>query len=485
MSNRQTRSKGNKTTEVDEIISFWNPIFFDEEDEDEPPLKTVDIPVLIEKSKGDKRSNTTKYKVPAIEYFESNVEIVLSAMDLIDDQIMESVRTGKYFEDLKSQIGYLKTVCTKPASSQALSGCLMAARKKVLKYHEEKLVPLHEGGLSADMLERYTKSEREFYTFVERKNNLLTDEFIKRMAYLGITSKAEYRHWAQHTFEQGLRNELNTLIFGSRAHEAYEVQLQYLNWGCLKPYKVKAVNCFRRIDMLVRYLKLFPPSSQRNKMPTAKQWEQHYERVVTDETLRAMKKSLLPKHLGTKLNELEEDWRTMSDQTFLNQVEKLELADDLLEKEKSAAREKLKRKTASQRDEKSHGKNSNRVERDRKSKKDRKPRTTSQGKQRYCELCKAAGVPEEYYTNHSTANCRKKEYYQKKLSGNFSSRSGGVRDFKREARKQEKRAAKYKKMAREFRASRKSSSSRSSSRSGSTAYSSDSSAFSDESDTSH
>ena len=193
----------------------------------------------------------------------------------------------------------------------------------------------------------------------------------------------------------------------------------------------------------------------------------------------------MPKQLGTKLNELEEDWRTMSDQTFLNQVEKLELADDAREKDKAVAREKLKRKTSSQRDDEAHGKNSSRADRDKKHGNRRKQSNTSQGKQRYCVLCKTAGVPEAIYSNHTTERCHKKDMYEKKLSGNFSSRSGGVRDYKREARKQEKRASKYKKMAREFRASRKSSSSRSSSKSGSTAYSSDSSALSDESDTSH
>ena len=237
MSNKQTRTKGNKTTEVDEIIPFWNPIFFDEDDEEEMKLKPVDIPVLIDLMKGDKHSNTTKYEVPAIEYFESNVEVVLSAMDLIEDQIMESVRTGVYFKDLKSKIGYYKTVCTRPASSQALSACLMGARKKVLTYHGEKLVPLHEGGLTTDIIERYTKSEKEFYKFLERKDTLITDTFMGHVKYLGITDRSGYRQWAWKSYERGLLNDLNTLIFGSRAHEAYEVQLQYLNWGVLKPFK--------------------------------------------------------------------------------------------------------------------------------------------------------------------------------------------------------------------------------------------------------
>ena len=152
----------------------------------------------------------------------------------------------------------------------------------------------------------------------------------------------------------------------------------------------------------------------------------------------------------------------------------------------AAAREKLKKKNQALREDEAHGKGASRANRDKKSGKRRKSQhTTSQGKQRYCDLCKIAGAPEEVYTTHNTSQCRKADMYKKKLSGGFSSRSGAVKDYKREARKQEKRASKYKKLAREFRASRKSSSSRSSSKSGSTAYSSDSSVSSSGTDTDH
>lgn len=77
-------------------------------------------------------------------------------------------------------------------------------------------------------------------------------------------------------------------------------------------------------------------------------------------TLRSMKKILLSKHLQTKLNEFEEDWRTMTEQTFLAQVECLEDAKEEAQKELAALKkEKLKKKIQVSRDDKAHGKKSN------------------------------------------------------------------------------------------------------------------------------
>ena len=480
---KQDRNKGEKSAEADGIIPFWNPAFFGEEDEDAAEIPTVDLPVLIDQAKGEVRSNTTRYKIPAIEYFEDNLETVLSALDLIEDKIMEKVKTDVHHEDLKTRLGYLKTVCTKASSSQSLNKCLKEARAKTLWYHHEDRVSSTEGGLSDQMVAKYIKSETDFFTFLERGDSLITEGFLTEVK---MTSRSAYRTYIWVIFERAFKNHFNAMIFGSRAHEAYTVQSQYLQFQVLKPYGIRAVNCYRRIDMLVGYLKYFPASTSRNKFPNHTQWSDQENRKLSKATIRSMKKMLLPKLLQTKLNEYEEDWRTMTEQTFLTQVERLEIADEEQQKEMAAAREKLKKKNQALREDEAHGKGASRANRDKKSGKRRKSQhTTSQGKQRYCDLCKIAGAPEDVYTTHNTSQCRKADMYKKKLSGGFSSRSGAVKDYKREARKQEKRASKYKKLAREFRASRKSSSSRSSSKSGSTAYSSDSSVSSSGTDTDH
>ena len=407
---KQDRVKGEKSAEADGIIPFWNPVFFGEGDDDARDVSTVEIPVLIDQSKGEKRSNTTKYKIPAIEYFEDNLETVLSALDLIDDKIMEKVKTNVYHEDLKTRIGYLKTVCTKPSSSQALNKCLMEARAKVLWYHTDDRIPAAEGGLGDRMVDKYKQSENDFFSFLERRDSLITDDFL---AEFKTPTRDQYRTFVWTLFERSFKNHFNAMIFGSRAHEAYTVQSQYLQFQVLKPYGIRAVNCYRRIDMLVGYLKYFPASTARNKFPTHAQWSELEDRKLLPATIRSMKKMLLPKVLQTKLNEYEEDWRTMSEQTFLTQVERLEIADEEQQKEMAAAREKLKKKNQALRDDEAHGNGSNRADRDKKygTKRRKSRHPTSQGKQRFCELCKAAGAPEEVYSTHNTSQCRKADYY--------------------------------------------------------------------------
>lgn len=65
---------------------------------------------------------------------------------------MGLVMTGVYQEDLKSKLGYLKTVWNKPASSQALFKFLLKARPKVISFHLKDKVPDDQGGLGMQML---------------------------------------------------------------------------------------------------------------------------------------------------------------------------------------------------------------------------------------------------------------------------------------------------------------------------------------------
>ena len=56
--------------------------------------------------------------------------------------------------------------------------------------------------------------------------------------------------------------------------------------------------------------------------------------------------------------------------------------------------------------------------------------TTNAGKQRLCELCKAAGAPEFVYLTHSSSQCKKKEEYARRLSGGAASRSSATKEIR-------------------------------------------------------
>jgi hypothetical protein len=106
---------------------------------------------------------------------------------------MEKVKTDVYHEDLKTRLGYLKTVCTKASSSQSLNKCLKEARVKTLWYHHEDRVSSTEGGLSDQMVAKYIKSETDFYTFLKRNDNLITDDFLTEVK---MTSRTAYHTFA-------------------------------------------------------------------------------------------------------------------------------------------------------------------------------------------------------------------------------------------------------------------------------------------------
>ena len=58
---KQDRNKGEKSAEADGIIPFWSPVFFGEGDEDAADTPTVNLPVLIDQSKGEVRSTLKLY----------------------------------------------------------------------------------------------------------------------------------------------------------------------------------------------------------------------------------------------------------------------------------------------------------------------------------------------------------------------------------------------------------------------------------------
>lgn len=100
---------------------------------------------------------------------------------------------------------------------------------------------------------------------------------------------------------------------------------------------------------------------------------------------------------------------------------------------KNARNEKKKESMKRQSNKEDNGQASlNRVQKDKnKNGKRRKlhTETTNAGKQRLCELCKAAGAPEFVYLTHSTSQCKKKNEYARRLSGGAASRSSVTKEI--------------------------------------------------------
>ena len=141
---------------------------------------------------------------------------------------------------------------------------------------------------------------------------------------------------------------------------------------------------------------------------------------------KEMKYNLLPEAYYDRFDELENDWSEMSNSKFLSEAQKFEAVDakerHKVEKKNDAMKRRANKKDDSQ-------VSLNRVQKDKNNKsKKRKVQveTTNAGKQRLCELCKAAGTPEFVYLTHSTSQCKKKEEYTRKLSGGVASRASAT-----------------------------------------------------------
>ena len=150
--------------------------------------------------------------------------------------------------------------------------------------------------------------------------------------------------------------------------------------------------------------------------------------------------------------------------SFIDLVKRIEKRDIHDREIQDQAREKLKKRKAKDDAESgdNHGDNASRSDKNKngKGKKSRRNEDSpsNAGKAKFCQLCKLAGAPEFVYKTHNTKDCRKKEKYERLLSGGVASRSNATKEYKKELRALNKKYKKAKKEAREYRAMKKQSS---------------------------
>ena len=208
-----------------------------------------------------------------------------------------------------------------------------------------------------------------------------------------------------------------------------------MKYKIIKPFGVSVEAAFRRIEILSKYLEYFPPSCSRGQMATSAQWEaQESVKKLSLEEKKEIKYNLLPDSYHARFDELETDWTDMSHSKFLAEAQKFEASDtkERLKNEKQQQqREKLKHK---RKDNDESGSNLSRSQKERnstfKKRRDNNP-TTNAGKAQFCELCKAAGVPDFVFKSYNTNECKKKDQYAKALSGGARQRKKARTEYRR------------------------------------------------------
>ena len=145
---------------------------------------------------------------------------------------------------------------------------------------------------------------------------------------------------------------------------------------------------------MARYTEHFPPPCGRGKQASQDQWDRHEDsKKVGADVKKEMKYNLLPEAYHDKFDELENDWTEMSNSKILSKAQKFEAADAKERLKGEKKKEAMKRRankeeqdsqaslSRSQKDKNGNGK-----------KRKTQNQSSSAGKQRFCELCKAAGA---------------------------------------------------------------------------------------------
>ena len=239
-----------------------------------------------------------------------------------------------------------------------------------------------------------------------------------------------YRNYYQE-FWTGMHQEM----FGANCYCAFQLELEYLKHHIVKPYEVSVCKVMQCVDVLLTYLPFFPPRTVRPERPTDKEWAAfNVKKQVDDKIKRDIQynNNMLPTSFRDSIDVWETDYETMDHSSFLFCLEKLEIKDAKEPKERDDNKEKLKRKSEGTSTGKSHPTNNHKNNKDRDNKRNRRDdqKTNNSGKARFWNMCKMSGAPSFVYETHNAKDCKKKEQYEKLLSGGAGNRDKANKEYK-------------------------------------------------------
>ena len=222
-------------------------------------------------------------------------------------------------------------------------------------------------------------------------------------------------------------------MFGANHYCAFQLELEYLKHHIVKPFNVSARKALQCIDVLLTYLPFFPPRTLRDKRPTEKEYKKfNAMSVATPEAKRDIQYAMLPINFRDSIDTWETDYETMNETIFLQRLEQVKKKDSRERKEREDNKEKLKCKSDANNQGEEHPNNNRKDKSDRDIKRNRRDgqKPTNTGKQRFCNMCKMSGAPSFVYKTHKDKECKKKDQYEKFLSGGAGKRYEAKKEYK-------------------------------------------------------
>ena len=235
------------------------------------------------------------------------------------------------------------------------------------------------------------------------------------------------------SFENRIWFNLGMLLWVNH-RDCFEEQLRYLQNDLAKPRKMSVMESVKRVETLFKYMPFLPPPSSKNMSYDEADWKKR-NLSIDKATIRRCQFHALPESYQQRLLDDVEDWKAMTEVVWLDRLLRAEEYD----KQIIASKDRIAKKADKAASSTSRADDTSNTKRHKKNQKPKSAKEkTSQGKARYCSMCKKAGMPEGKWKSHHTNDCTNQGDYEQKLSGNAKSNSDAKSQYKREIRKLQK-----------------------------------------------
>ena len=441
--------KGEKVANTKCTIEYYNEKHFVKKvtimEEEEVDYTHTTLSVKIDQAGGTDKHNYMKVTCPTIADWEE-VENTLATLKCVDEELMDKRATGIMSEDVTTKWTYVENLCKSPAAKNVLKEATKAARSVIASTYRHltpNKVKDQSWGLSDDQYRSFIINPRQFHEWLAKRDQAkdVEQEYFGKQAL----TKEEYLNSLWTNYDNRIMNELHKTIFGEKAYKALEEQKSYLTNCIVKPFGTSISLNFQRVDTLTGYLTYYPPTTERERLPTDAQWATHkarYAGAITSEMNRRIKFNLLPTEFQSKLEDPSvKDWLAMKYHEFNDYCKYLEREDTKAREIRESQKEKMKDKN-SKSDEKHGSDMTSRIprrdrEKNKRNKRDRESyeeRNESRGRAKYCEYCNLMGKPDYVCKTHNARDCKNKSYYQRKLAGGPGGSETVKRDYRKEMR---------------------------------------------------
>ena len=390
----------------------------------------VDIPVKIDPSGTNDRSNTTKVTFVKLDSFADAGEAVIELRRELNVKIykpMGLIGPAKMVSRMRYLTMTLGTTAVQQMS-KAVSEAFKNVSKKVDVTMEQK------------DRERMSRNEKDICDWLA-KPRLNPDAWDLLSSELQVEEVKKVN--------EAVENQLWFLLYCLSYPETHAEALghfdRYVKTQIIKPFGWTITRTLERFDELMDLRQYIPPPGDDVKTAL-------YEEPKTPFTASERRRAefdLLPLEWQTRMKGKMINWLNKPDLTWTRTLRQVEKEVQLHEKQQ----EQLKKSTKSKAKEDSDSSDSERVTRAKKKskslahKKSKKTKITSQGKAKFCAYCKSMDRSPEAYTSHNESECfLKNKHLARGFSGDQRQKAAAMHQHEKQMKKQSKQLKEMRKM---------------------------------------